>query len=1048
VRQPLWLSTPSFAAAVQLGIILAMLDRSSSDARADPPTGTIPSSSHPLFDLRWYSASAPDGPAHQLSFGHYLSEGWRRLRSPHPLFSVEFYFENRPDVRLAGREPLYHFVTQGWKEWSNPHALFDVEFYLSQAPNLGGLDPLSHYVTVGWRHRFRPNKFFDPNWYLSTYPDVGATGHEPIFHYLLWGWKENRQLMPEIDLQAYRHHCGLSEMSNPLLSHVAGGGRKILAFGAEPTSAEKPARHNDESKLLDVPHCAHPQKEIGKRASAEFTLSRAPLVSIIITNKNGAQYLPDLFSSLNALTYKNFEIIFVDDASTDGSAEIATKLGAHKTVLTSETVGFAQANNIGLTDSSGELIALLNNDTRVDPNWLERMISAMRRSNSIAAVAPKVRFWSQFQRVNIEGAHYFQVDRDALVASLRYEKYFVRNGKESAKYIEAVQIGDNYSITIDLPLQNDEISFTLVSKTAQVLSVSAAAVSKAIILKEEITEYGYAFSESAKREGFYIVNNAGSVEFDALNPRDRGLGEVDDGQYDREEDVDLFCGCATLIRRDALHGLQLFIGEFIAYYEDSELSKRLRRDGYRITYVPDAIVYHRHSATNVERSLFWRKQTSRNEILFKYIFSDSKNRPDIAERGKANLNHLRHWYAQASEATETEISFAREIPTIVDEIDQIAALIDREQIPRRNGMRIGLYNPYWTTMGGGEAHALDIAKSLSDYGQVELISNNDFDLAGLTLYFNVNHSKFRKRLISNMTSEVTAEYDIFVNSAYQSEVTSYAKTSYYIVSFPSRMPTKDFLRSYHFLANSNYTMRWMRKFWGSDTFSGEVLYPAIPQAMLLNSADLSVEKKKIVLSVGRFVSTGHTKNQLEIARAFRHLNETAPKLVRDWTLVLTGSANDSRYVGEVETAIAGLSANIVADASFEEVRQLYRHALVYVHAAGCGRDEETEPELFEHFGMAVAQAVGGGCVPIVFSAAGPKEIVDKVGLGFTYKTVEDLARTLAKVLPTLDDPERSIDVRRRLIEKAALFSRDTQARQLKQLIEQRTGTSHTNSRSN
>ena len=136
-----------------------------------------------------------------------------------------------------------------------------------------------------------------------------------------------------------------------------------------------------------------------------------------------------------------------------------------------------------------------------------------------------------------------------------------------------------------------------------------------------------------------------------------------------------------------------------------------------------------------------------------------------------------------------------------------------------------------------------------------------------------------------MHAAITEEYDIFVNATYQSELVSKAKKSFFVVSFPSEAPSQAFLASYYFLANSGYTMSWMKRYWGADRFSGEVVYPAIPSAMTIGVGDQLPTKKKLILSVGRFAAHGHTKNQLEIALAFKQLCETHPDIGKEWTLV-------------------------------------------------------------------------------------------------------------------------------------------------------------------
>lgn len=134
----------------------------------------------------------PGIPPQLPEFWHYLNEGWRRLMSPHPLFSVEYYLGSRCDIIDAGSEPLGHFISKGWKEGSNPHPLFDVAFYLSQKPTLNGADPLTHYVTMGWKLGFRPNRRFAPNWYIDQNPDVKQAGIEPLRHFLQYGLNEGR----------------------------------------------------------------------------------------------------------------------------------------------------------------------------------------------------------------------------------------------------------------------------------------------------------------------------------------------------------------------------------------------------------------------------------------------------------------------------------------------------------------------------------------------------------------------------------------------------------------------------------------------------------------------------------------------------------------------------------------------------------------------------------------------------------------------------------------------------------------------------------------
>lgn len=112
-----------------------------------------------------------------------------------------------------------------------------------------------------------------------------------------------------------------------------------------------------------------------------------PLVSVIIVNWNGKSLLPDCLQSLAVQTYENFETIVVDNASTDGSAELLTKdYPAVRLVRLGSNTGFATGNNKGLEQASGTYIVILNNDTRAEPDWLARMVAVAEANPAVGMV--------------------------------------------------------------------------------------------------------------------------------------------------------------------------------------------------------------------------------------------------------------------------------------------------------------------------------------------------------------------------------------------------------------------------------------------------------------------------------------------------------------------------------------------------------------------------------------------------------------------------------------------------------------------------------------
>ena len=95
----------------------------------------------------------------------------------------------------------------------------------------------------------------------------------------------------------------------------------------------------------------------------------------------------------------------------------------------------------------------------------------------------------------------------------------------------------------------------------------------------------------------HIIDKAGHLIWPDGQNRGRGSGEVDRGQYDREEEVLWPDGCAALYRRTMLDEIGGFDEKFFAYGEDAELGLRARIAGWRCLYTPHALVWHERAAT-------------------------------------------------------------------------------------------------------------------------------------------------------------------------------------------------------------------------------------------------------------------------------------------------------------------------------------------------------------------------------------------------------------------------------------------------------------------
>lgn len=115
-----------------------------------------------------------------------------------------------------------------------------------------------------------------------------------------------------------------------------------------------------------------------------------PLVSIIIVNFNGKKWLKACLDSIYLQTHKNFEIILVDNASTDDGLEIV-KLNYPKVTIiqNNKNVGFGKANNLGTKKAKGEILFFLNNDTVLENDTLRKLIQ-FKIKNHLNITGPKI----------------------------------------------------------------------------------------------------------------------------------------------------------------------------------------------------------------------------------------------------------------------------------------------------------------------------------------------------------------------------------------------------------------------------------------------------------------------------------------------------------------------------------------------------------------------------------------------------------------------------------------------------------------------------------
>lgn len=129
-----------------------------------------------------------------------------------------------------------------------------------------------------------------------------------------------------------------------------------------------------------------------------------PLVSIITVNYNQSEVTCALLESLNKISYPNFEVIVVDNHSTEDNPNTIKQLFPNIVFIQNPiNYGFAAGNNYGLMRARGEYVLLLNNDIEVPAHFMEPLIDKLEKNPGIGAVSPKIKFYYQPDTIQYAG---------------------------------------------------------------------------------------------------------------------------------------------------------------------------------------------------------------------------------------------------------------------------------------------------------------------------------------------------------------------------------------------------------------------------------------------------------------------------------------------------------------------------------------------------------------------------------------------------------------------------------------------------------------------
>lgn len=149
-------------------------------------------------------------------------------------------------------------------------------------------------------------------------------------------------------------------------------------------------------------------------------------ISIIILNYNEPELTVRCLKSLEKVSYKEYEIILVDNGSREDITKfVSTKTKNIKIIKNKDNLGYAEGNNVGYKQAKGDLILFLNNDAIVEKNFLQPLVDNLLSDEAIAAVQPKILQYPKKELIDSVGSYFINTG---------FLYHFGHNKKDQKKY--------------------------------------------------------------------------------------------------------------------------------------------------------------------------------------------------------------------------------------------------------------------------------------------------------------------------------------------------------------------------------------------------------------------------------------------------------------------------------------------------------------------------------------------------------------------------------------------------------------------------------------
>ena len=359
-------------------------------------------------------------------------KGYKSIKK-NKLLDVGYYLKNNSSVRSSGMDPILHYMYHGFKEGKKPNSKFNSDYYLKEYGDVkkSSLNPLVHYGLYGIKEGRKTDIFMDS---LNHGKHENIKGHINCFKdtTVIKGWLAKigddnpRAAVLKIDDQNFEFICDnfrldLKEKINSgnhsfefivPLNFVNGKKHKIELYDKETGKliAKHEAAWSQKRYFTDFsgfladslvsPVIYAPFREEDKRCFAvmeniakQLTNLAADseeniLVSVIMPVYNRAGTVKLAIDSVLTQTYRNIELVIVDDGSDDGTVELIEDINDDRIVLlrNDSCQGVSKARNKALKAARGKYIAYLDSDNTWDPRYISTMVGAFLKLPDAEAI--------------------------------------------------------------------------------------------------------------------------------------------------------------------------------------------------------------------------------------------------------------------------------------------------------------------------------------------------------------------------------------------------------------------------------------------------------------------------------------------------------------------------------------------------------------------------------------------------------------------------------------------------------------------------------------